>query len=189
MNQEAKLIEACLAGKRKAQSEFYHRFASRLYGVCLRYASGRAEAEDLLQEGFIRVFSSLHTYTGSGSIEGWLRRIIVNNNLNYIRAHANQPLFSTFDEQAMQETDEPGEPEEQPDFPVETLLGLVQQLPYGYRMIFNLYVFEEYTHKQIAEELNISENTSKTQLMRARAALRKQLAQLTSKNTVSDRPY
>lgn len=184
MNQEAKLIEACLAGKRKAQSEFYHRYASRLYGVCLRYASGRAEAEDLLQEGFIRVFSSLHTYNGSGSIEGWLRKIIVNNNVNYIRKHANQPLFSTIDEQALQEANEHVEPEDQPVLPVETLLGLVQQLPYGYRMIFNLYVFEEFTHKQIAEELNISENTSKTQLMRARATLRKELAHLTSKNEV-----
>lgn len=184
MNQEAKLIEACLAGKRKAQSELYHRFASRLYGVCLRFASGKAEAEDLLQDGFIRIFSSLHTYKGEGSFEGWMRRIIVNNNLNHIRAHAARPLFSSLEDQVLQPLEDEGESIPNQDVPVDTLLEMVQQLPQGYRLIFNLYVFEDHTHKQIAEKLNISENTSKTQLMRARATLKKQLALLTSKYEV-----
>lgn len=184
MNEEAKLIEGCLAGKRKAQSELYQRFAPRLYGICLRYASGRAEAEDLLQEGFIRIFSNLQSYSGTGSFEGWMRRIIVNNSLNYIRAHVNRPLFSSIEDQDVQITEENDSVTGDAGIPVEAMLALVQQLPDGYRIIFNLYVFEDYSHKQIAEELSISENTSKTQLMRARAALRKQLALITEKSEV-----
>ena len=176
MDKEFKLIEACLAGKRKAQNELYKRFSPPLFGICLRYAASRSEAQDLLQEGFIKIFQGLPSYDNKGSFEGWMKRIIVNNALNHIRNSAKQPLFSDFmDADNMPDTaPEPDESASPPD--TETLLKLIQELPEGYRMVFNLYVFEDYTHKEIAETAGISENTSKTQLMRARNQLQKKLS-------------
>ena len=178
MDKEVKLIEGCLAGKRKAQNELYTRFAPHLYGICLRYAANRIEAQDMLQEGFIKVFSSLSSYESKGSFEGWMKRITINNALNHIRSKAKQQLFTDFPDidaipDPVPETDESSPP---PD--TDTMLRLIQELPEGYRMVFNLYVFEDYTHKEIAEAAGISENTSKTQLMRARNLLQKKLHEL-----------
>ncbi len=178
MNKDEKLIADCLSGKRKAQSELYNRYAPVLYGICLRYASSHFEAQEMLQEGFIKVFSSLSSFSSKGSFEGWVKRIVVNNALNYIRSNSSQKLFADFkdaEEMAdiVTETDESSPP---PD--TETMLRLIQQLPEGYRMIFNLYVFENFTHKEIAETTGISENTSKTQLMRARQLLQKKISEL-----------
>jgi len=175
MDTEVTLIEGCLAGKRKAQSELYSRFAPLLYGICLRYAANRFEAQDMLQEGFIKVFSSLSSYESKGSFEGWMKRIVINNALNHIRSNAKQQLFSDFSEaenltDTVLETEESSPPPDR-----ETMLRLIQELPEGYRMVFNLYVFENYTHKEIAEAAGISENTSKTQLMRARNLLQRKL--------------
>lgn len=178
MDKEVKLIEGCLAGKRKAQSELYTRFAPMLYGVCLRYASSRFEAQDMLQEGFIKIFTALSSYESKGSFEGWMKRIVINNALNNIRSKSKQPLFTDFSE-VENLPDAPSGDEEivqPPD--KETMLRLVQELPQGYRMVFNLYVFEDYSHKDIAEMAGISENTSKTQLMRARNLLQKKLSEL-----------
>lgn len=178
MDKEVKLIEGCLAGKRKAQSELYTRFAPMLYGVCLRYASSRFEAQDMLQEGFIKIFTALSSYERKGSFEGWMKRIAINNALNHIRSKSKQPLFTDFSEvenlpDAMAGDEEIVQPPDK-----ETMLRLVQELPQGYRMVFNLYVFEDYSHKDIAEMAGISENTSKTQLMRARNLLQKKLSEL-----------
>jgi RNA polymerase sigma-70 factor (ECF subfamily) len=178
MDKEVKLIEGCLAGKRKAQNELYSRFSPLLFGICLRYAANRIEAQDMLQEGFIRVFSSLSTYESKGSFEGWIKRIVVNNALNHIRNNAKQQLFSPATEiedvpEPVPEVDESAPP---PD--IDTMLRLIQALPEGYRMVFNLHVFEDYTHKEIAEAAGISENTSKTQLLRARNLLQKKLNEL-----------
>ncbi len=178
MNKDEKLIADCLSGKRKAHSELYNRYAPVLYGICLRYASSHFEAQEMLQEGFIKVFSSLSSFSSKGSFEGWVKRIVVNNALNYIRSNSSQKLFADFkdaEEMAdiVTETDESSPP---PD--TETMLRLIQQLPEGYRMIFNLYVFENFTHKEIAETTGISENTSKTQLMRARQLLQKKISEL-----------
>lgn len=178
MDKEVKLIEGCLAGKRKAQNELYSRFAPLLFGICLRYAANRFEAQDMLQEGFIKVFSTLSSYESKGSFEGWMKRIVINNALNHIRSNAKQQLFTDYTEvgnipEPIPETDETFPP---PD--ADILLRLIQELPEGYRMVFNLYVFEDYTHKEIAETAGISENTSKTQLMRARNLLQKKLSEL-----------
>lgn len=178
MNKDEKLIADCLSGKRKAQSELYNRYAPVLYGICLRYASSHFEAQEMLQEGFIKVFSSLSSFSSKGSFEGWVKRIVVNNALNYIRSNSSQKLFADFkdaEEMAdiVTETDESSPP---PD--TDTMLRLIQQLPEGYRMIFNLYVFENFTHKEIAETTGISENTSKTQLMRARQLLQIKISEL-----------
>lgn len=178
MDKEVKLIEGCLAGKRKAQSELYTRFAPMLYGVCLRYASSRFEAQDMLQEGFIKIFTALSSYESKGSFEGWMKRIVINNALNHIRSKSKQPLFTDFSEVENLPDAPYGDEEivQPPD--KETMLRLVQELPQGYRMVFNLYVFEDYSHKDIAEMAGISENTSKTQLMRARNLLQKKLSEL-----------
>jgi RNA polymerase sigma factor (sigma-70 family) len=177
MDTEGKLIEGCLAGKRKAQNELYKRFSPLLYGICLRYAANRFEAQDILQEGFIKVFSALSTFEKKGSFEGWVKRIVINNAINHIRRNAAKHLFTEFSElenipETIQETEEISPPDSK------IMLKLIQELPDGYRMVFNLYVFEEYSHKEIAEFSGISENTSKTQLMRARHLLQKKISEL-----------
>ncbi len=178
MEKEVKLIEGCLAGKRKAQNELYKRFSPQLYGICLRYAANRFEAQDILQEGFIKVYSSLSSFEKKGSLEGWIKRIVINNALNHIRNNTKPQLFSDFSEveNIPEIVPEPDEPDNSAD--TDTLLQLIQELPEGYRMVFNLHVFEDYTHKEIAEAAGISENTSKTQLMRARNLLQKKLSEL-----------
>jgi RNA polymerase sigma factor (sigma-70 family) len=175
MEQENKIIEGCISGKRKAQNELYSIFSSRFYGICLRYAGNRTEAQDILQEGFIKIFSKIGTFNNQGSFEGWMKRIIINTALNYLRDHARERLFVSVDEVPDGIQDVATEEDRPEPLPAETMLNLVQALPEGYRMVFNLYVFEQHTHKQIAELLEISENTSKTQLMRARLQLQKQI--------------
>lgn len=173
---EQDLIKHCLAGNRKAYDEFYRFYSARLYGICLRFASNRDEAADMLQESFIRIFDKLSTYQGLGSFEGWIKRITVNNCLNYLKK--NQRIFEsiTGNEEIPDEDDYACDEKTIPS--VEKMLELVQSLPSGYRMVFNLYVFEDFTHKQIADTLSISENTSKTQLMRARALLQNKLKEV-----------
>lgn len=148
----------------------YRLFAPRLFTVCLRYGKDRHEAEEILQEGFIKVFSSLHQYRAEGSLEGWLRRIIVTTALQRLRSRT--PLHavlsvegSTHNEVAEGETIES-------NLSAKELLALVQTLPVMYRTVFNLYVFEGYQHKEIAELLHISEGTSKSNLYDARQWLK-----------------
>jgi RNA polymerase sigma-70 factor (ECF subfamily) len=175
MDNDVKLIEGCMAGKRKAHSELYKRYSPLLYGISLRYAASTFDAQEILQESFIKIFGSIHAFEGKGSFEGWIKRITVNTALNHIRAAAAKPLFDQV-QMADQIPDEiPVEPESMQLPDAEVMLALVQELPDGYRLVFNLYVFENYAHKEIAEKLGISENTSKTQLMRARIHLQKKL--------------
>ena len=178
MDKEDKLIQGCLAGKRKAQNELYSRFAPRFFGICLRYSSDRFEAQDMLQEGFIKIFSSLASFEGKGSFEGWMKRIIVNHALNLIRSRSKQQILSDYSELENIPEDISEVDESVPTPDTDTMLRMIQELPEGYRMVFNLYVFEDYSHKEIAETAGISENTSKTQLMRARQLLRKKLSEL-----------
>jgi RNA polymerase sigma factor (sigma-70 family) len=184
MEQETKIIAGCISGKRQAQNELYSFFSGRFYGICLRYAGNRTEAQDILQEGFIKIFSRIGTFNSQGSFEGWMKRIIVNTALNYLRDHAREKLFISLNDEADTIPAEFAQPDIPEPIPAETMLNLVQGLPEGYRMVFNLYIFEEHTHKQIAELLEISENTSKTQLMRARLLLQKRIAEFSSKTVV-----
>lgn len=164
---EADLVEGCLRGDRKAQSELYHRYAPRMYGVCLRYAANAEEAEDILQEGFVKVFRKLESYRGDGSFEGWVRRIFVNTAIEHFRRKTYlQPITEkeedTFEGGYLTALDHMAEKD---------IVQLVQQLSPGYRTVFNMYVVEGYSHKQIAELLGISEGTSKSQLSRAKQIL------------------
>jgi RNA polymerase sigma factor (sigma-70 family) len=164
---ESDLLEGCRRGDRKMQHELYNRFAPKMYGVCLRYASNAEEAEDILQEGFIKIFNKINSYRGEGSFEGWIRRIFVNTAIEHFRKKIYlQPISET------EENTVEGKYLSVLDSLAEKdIIQLVQQLSPGYRTVFNMYVVEGYTHKQIAEMLGISEGTSKSQLSRAKLIL------------------
>ena len=167
MISDADLIEGCRREDRKMQYELYQRFAPKMYGVCLRYAGNSEEAEDILQEGFIKVFRKIGSFRGEGSFEGWIRRIFVNTAIEHFRRKTYlQPITekeeNTVEAQYLSVLDSLAERD---------IISLVQQLSPGYRTVFNMYVVEGYTHKQIAEMLGISEGTSKSQLSRAKLIL------------------
>jgi RNA polymerase sigma-70 factor (ECF subfamily) len=164
---DSDLIEGCLQGNRKLQYELYQRFAPKMYGVCLRYAANAEEAEDILQEGFVKVYKKISSFRSEGSFEGWIRRIFVNTAIEQFRRKTYlQPI--TEREEA---TVEGGHLSVLDDLAERDIIGLVQQLSPGYRTVFNMYVIEGYTHKEIADALNISEGTSKSQLSRAKLIL------------------
>jgi RNA polymerase sigma-70 factor (ECF subfamily) len=170
------IIEGCIAGKRDAQSALYRKYASVMMAICLRYAQSRDEAEDILSEAFLKIFMNIRTYRSEGSFEGWMKRIMINHALNYYRKSRKNPFLediNDINERDILNDETP--PAEHAPVSAEVLVALVQTLPKGYRMVFNLYVFEEYSHKEISVMLNISENTSKTQLLKARKMLRRKL--------------
>lgn len=173
---EESILQGCIEGKRNAQYQLYGKFSSIMLGVCLRYSQSREEAEDILQEGFLKVFQNISSFRKEGSLEGWIKRIMINHALNRFRKNRKQPFYEDIED--INETeiiDQNEEPAYNEQFPSEILLYMIQSLPQGYRVVFNMYVFEDFSHKEIAESLNISENTSKTQLMKARRLLRKKL--------------
>ena len=172
------LITGCRAGKRDLQKALYMRFSAKMLGVCLRYTKNREEAEDVLQDGFVKVFHHLSQYTGTGSFEGWIRRIMVNSALEHIRK--KKIVYSHTDVQNL-EDDCLLDAEVMSKMAVQDLLALIRELSPGYQIVFNLYAIEGYPHKEIAEMLDISEGTSKSQLARARKILQEKL----NKNVVS----
>lgn len=164
---ESDLIAGCINGDRKMQKELYDRFSAKMFGVCLRYAGNTEEAEDILQEGFIKVFKKIGSYRGEGSFEGWIRRIFVNTAIEQFRRKTYMQPITEREENSVEATylsvlDNLAEKD---------IVKLVQQLSPGYRTVFNMYVVEGYTHRQIAESLGISEGTSKSQLSRAKIIL------------------
>lgn len=168
---ERELVEGCQREERQAQENLYARFSRRMFAVCLRYARHQAEAEDLLQEGFIRVFDKLGGFRMEGSLEGWIRRIMVHTCINHHRKSsvrnevlgtANRPERSVA-------------PMAMANMGQQELLALVQQLPEGYRMVFNLFAIEGYDHAEIADLLGCGESTSRSQLAKARRMLQKKL--------------
>jgi len=169
---EAEIINGCKAGKRELQKALYERFSGKMFAVCLRYAKKREEAEDYLQEGFIKVFRNMNQYSGAGSFEGWIRRIMVNTALEHLRKKKMD--FGTFDIERV-EDNHADDNSATSRIEVKDLLAVIQQLPTGYQTIFNLYAIEGYQHNEIAVMLGISEGTSKSQLARARALLQEKL--------------
>lgn len=166
------LLKACLKGDRRAQKHLYDRFKDKMFVVCLRYANNRQDAEDLLQEGFIKVFRDLHQYKGKGSLEGWIRRVIVHAAIDYIRSHHKWADLNTVDLSAIQLSSEEMIDERALETG-KTLVALMQKLPPGFRAVLNMYVMEGFTHQEIAARLGISEGTSKSQLSRARQLMKK----------------
>jgi len=164
---ENDLIKGCLDGDRRMQEELYNRFAAKMYGVSLRYASNAEEAQDILQEGFVKIFRKLETYRGDGSFEGWIRRIFVNTAIEHFRRRVYQQPITEHHEKSV----EGNYLSVLDDMAEKDILALVQELSPGYRTVFNLYVVEGYTHREIGEMLGISEGTSKSQLSRAKVIL------------------
>ena len=167
------IILGCIKGDRKFQELLYHTFSSKMFSVCLRYAGEYSTAEDLLQEGFVKVYKNIEKFRSEGSFEGWIRRIFVNNSIEHFRKKANLYVvqetealtYEYYDDNAIQKLMK------------EDLMKLIQSLSSGYRTIFNLYVIEGYSHKEIAEMLGVTEGTSKSQLARARYLLQKKIAE------------
>ena len=164
---ESDLIKGCLEGDRRAQEYLYQKFSPKMYGVCLRYAGKAEDAQDILQDGFVKIFKNLHMYRGDGSFEGWIRRIFVNTAIEHYRRQVNlYPV--TENHENLLETKEVSAFD---SLSVKDLMKIIQQLSPGYRTVFNLYVVEGYSHKEIAEMIGISEGTSKSQLARAKGVL------------------
>ena len=160
---EVLLIQECLKGKRKAQGELYRRYAAKMMGVCMRYSRNRDMAHDLLQEGFIKVFTNLNEYSGNGSFEGWMRKIFINCALEKIRRSKVFPL--TF-------------PTALEEISAQEMLDLIHRLPPGYQTIFNLFAIEGFSHKEIGAVLRITEGTSRSQYARARYTLQQMIKNL-----------
>jgi RNA polymerase sigma factor (sigma-70 family) len=174
---ESDLIAGCIAGDRKMQEELYNRFAPKMYAVCLRYANNTEDAQDLLQEGFIKVYKNLHRFRAEGSFEGWIRRVFINSSIeHYRRKSAKLSTVSDKEESTIEDTDISA----LDNLAEKDIINLIQDLSPGYRTVFNLYVVEGYSHKEIGELLNISEGTSKSQLARAKAILQKKVTQYLS---------
>jgi len=168
------LIKECIDNNPKAQKELYDRFASKMMGVSYRYASSQEEAKDILQDAFIKVFGRIGSFKKEGSLEGWIRRIVVNTALDNIRKRKKdkQNVSLTEAEHLASNKDYIIE-----NLSAEDLLQMLKTIPIGYRTVFNLYAIEGYSHKEIADSLGITENTSKSQYSRAKAFLRNLLEQ------------
>ncbi|MEA5425138.1 RNA polymerase sigma factor [Arcicella lustrica] len=177
MKTQSEIIKRCLKGDENAFSTIYHQYASKMMVVCIRYSHDREEAKDLLQEGFIRVFQHLNQFKGEGSFEGWIKRIIVNVALEFYRKNTNQrqlyEISSDYEEQHPISSEDILS-----NIHARDLLNLVQKLPPTYRMIFNLYEFEGFKHQEIANQLGISEGTSKSNLFDARKILQRLVSEM-----------
>ncbi|MEG1615709.1 MAG: sigma-70 family RNA polymerase sigma factor [Bacteroidales bacterium] len=174
---EFQLIQKCREKDREAQRELYELYARKMLTVCLRYSEDLETARDLLQEGFIKVFVSLDTFNFSGSLEGWIRRIMVNTSLEYLRKH--DMLREAIDLSATEMV-----PSEMPsvldEISANELMAIIKELPQGFRAVFNLYAIEGYSHKEIADMLEITESTSRSQYTRAKRFLQKRLVEMDS---------
>jgi len=167
--QEEKILKGCQADNAHYQKELYSLFAPTMFGICLRYASDYHTAEDILQDGFVKVFRNIKKFRGEGALEGWIRRIFVNTAIEYYRKTARSFRFSPLEIVAEKSFDDVS----LLDLELNELLSLIQKLPDGYRLVFNLYINEGFSHDEIAKKLNINIGTSKSQLARAKKYLRK----------------
>jgi RNA polymerase sigma-70 factor (ECF subfamily) len=171
---EENLIKGCLQEDRECQRELYKRFSGKMMAVCMRYASSRMEAEDMLQEGFIKVFDNIGKFKMEGSLEGWVRRIMVNNAINKIRTNKIKfeelgnvsDDFMQYDKNIIDKMSE------------QDILKLISQMPQGYKYVFNMYAIEGLSHKEIADNLGIEEASSRSQYAKAKKYLQQQIIKL-----------
>lgn len=164
-----KLIQKCAENDRKAQAQVYQLFSGKLFALCLKYSKNYTEAQDNLQDGFITIFKKIHQYNSKGSFEGWMKRIMINTALQKYRSKSLLSLVNEeIPDEIMVEVDEDS-------ISLDFLLQIIQQLPDRYRMVFNLYVLDGYSHKEISKKLEITEGTSKSNLSRARLILKEKI--------------
>jgi RNA polymerase sigma-70 factor (ECF subfamily) len=178
------ILIGCINKEKHSEDLLYARFAPIAYAICLRYASNTDDAKDIFQEAFVKVYIQIKNFNKQGSFEGWLKRIFVNTALDYCRKNKNIQ-FTSFTEK-YETTFEEEINQNNIDIPKEKLLELIRNLPDGYRLVFNLYAMEKYSHKQIAETLQIEEGTSKSQLFKARKILQKEIIKL--QQNINQRP-
>jgi len=167
--EESKLIKKSIKGDAEAQRVLFNRFAPKMLGVCLRYAKNKNQAEDILQEGFIKVFFNIKKFKG-GSLEGWIRRIMVNTSLDEIRKSTKFKKNISIENINEKEKSYILE-----GLMAQDILNIIKKMPSGYRIVFNLFAIEGYSHKEIAKKLGVSESTSKSQYFRARAFLKNKI--------------
>lgn len=169
---DEQFVAGCLKGDAVAQKGLYKLYARKMMSICMRYASDREQAQDILQDGFVKVFQKMDHFRGDGPLGGWIARTMVNTALDHIRR--NKPYDHSVD---LTEAEHLHAEDEHvvSSMSTEELMSIIQALPPGYRTVFNLFAIEGYPHKEIGEMLGISENTSKSQFMKARAYLRRQL--------------
>jgi RNA polymerase sigma factor (sigma-70 family) len=174
-NKEEHILKGCKAGDHKAFEELYKTWYRVLLGVAMRYARNRQEAEDILQDAFIKVFHSIGSYRGEGSFEGWLKRVVRNTAINHYRSRIKFDLYIDFagQEESLNDGSD-----------TKDVISLLNKLPEGYRMVINLYFIDGCTHKEIAELLNISTGTSKSQLFKAKQYLKELLENDYLKNII-----
>ena len=186
MYTEEKMIIGCQKGHGGAQEALYKAYASKMRYICIRYASSNFELDDIFQEAFIKIFYNIKNYKGVGSFEGWVRRIFVNTEIDFYKKDQkkiSKPLLDYDTEDNSTESNHEDSFENLAEaLTKEEVLEIINQLPDGYKMVFNLYAIENYSHKEIAAMLNISEGTSKSQLSKARALLKRQVKEYALQN-------
>ena len=184
MNSEKDILAGCIKGKQSAQRELYKRHSRLLLAVCSRYAQSVEEAEDIMQEGFVKIFLNIKEFKGDGPLVAWMRRIMVNTAITHYHKMRKHRYHDDLEEVSEIKFEEKGWGES--DFTREELFSVIQQMPAGYRQVFNLYAVEGYKHREIAEIMMIDENTSKSQYSRARRWLQGRLINLKKEHTQSD---
>lgn len=173
---DEELVRGCINGDRRCEQALYRRYSAKMLGVCRRYCKRLEEAEDIFQEGFLKAFDGLSSFKFQGSFEGWLRRIMVNAAITYYHRMKGKevlPFEDDFDAEVVSGVVE--------KISARELMSLIDELPAGYRMVFNLFAIEGYSHKEIAEMMNINEGTSRSQLNKARQQLQKRLGVIDKK--------
>jgi RNA polymerase sigma factor (sigma-70 family) len=173
MMSDQEIIDGCAKHDRKSQQLLYDKYSRFLLGVCLRYATDKAEAEDILQDSFLKIFFNIKDFSGTGSFIGWLRKVAVNTAITHYHKNLKFRYHIEIEEYVSVETGVASF--EQDFFTSDELYKVLNELPAGYRMVFNLYAVEGYKHKEIAKMLGIDTNTSKSQYSRAKAAIREKL--------------
>jgi RNA polymerase sigma factor (sigma-70 family) len=170
---EQELIAGCVSNKREFQKLLYQKFAGKMLSLCFRYFKNKQEAEDVLQDGFVKVFKNIDKFQGTGSFEGWIKRIMVNTALEELRKKKREFFTQDIDDLYIQP-----ESVDKTDSGINTkdLINYIQALPDGYKLVFNLFVIEGYSHGEISQMLNVSEGTSKSQLSKARVYLQKMMS-------------
>jgi RNA polymerase sigma-70 factor (ECF subfamily) len=179
---EKEIINGCKRADPLAMKTLYDSYYSLMLGICIRYVGNIFDAEDLVQEGFVKIFKDIGSFSGRGSFEGWLKRVMINNTLMHLRKTKREFSFENIDEIAVNEPT-PADDEElsveqkitAADFTKEELIEIINSLPTGYQEVVNLYIIDGYKHREIAKLLNISVGTSKSQLFRARKMIKKRL--------------
>jgi len=171
---ENEIIALCIKGDRNACRQLFTMYSGKMMALCYRFSRDRSEAEDMLQEGFVRIFDKLNLFSGQGSLESWMRRVMINNALKYKQKHVTKYNYSEIENFHIYDPN----PSIIDELSKEEIIRLVQSMPAGYKTVFNLYVIEGYSHKEIANMLEIGESTSRSQLVKARTLLKEKLTNL-----------